>query len=161
MVATIRVLGLCVILLTSLVSAGLNNKQAAVWFAAQDFLEKAHEHLSGPFRETSDITPTKEEAERAWNYAQNEGAGPIYKNRHKDSKKSIYVLTKIPHGSELARGWGLNDETHPKNAYMFWQVKKGWSGVKHTLLATQVRSVGAPVQQRHSLSSVIEEVRNL
>ncbi|KIS66194.1 uncharacterized protein UMAG_05930 [Mycosarcoma maydis] len=143
--------------------SGWNNKERAVWSAAQRHLDTAYLMMDRRFRSpyVFNAPVSREEIEDAWVYAGRDHAGPIYKGYHVDSRKSVYVLTKLPSSHQLVDKWGLNEDGIDKDAFLFWKVKKDGGRIAHKLLGVEVMASGAVTGQRYRLHDILSEAHSL
>ncbi|SPO27274.1 uncharacterized protein UTRI_10391 [Ustilago trichophora] len=141
--------------------SGWNSKEQGVWLSAKDFLEKAYSGHSANYNHGYDmhVPFTQNDAERAWEYAKDR-SGPIFWTNHQDSRRSTYIMTKLPDSHPLVTDvWKLNADKVPKTAYLFWKVKKQLSGrISHELLGVDVWSVGAPTNPQYTIEEVIQNL---
>ncbi len=92
----------------------------------------AHRYNSQGYRNAypDHLELNSEDAERAWNLAQQPGHGPLNTFGSRETKARAWALTRIPFGHEVIAPYRIGE----KQAYLFWEVEHN----SHKLLGMEL-----------------------
>lgn len=145
MFSLLRILGISACVFLSLAHSIDPTKfdipQRGSWLAANSFIEDAHQYNSQGFRKAYPIhiELRPEDAESAWDLAQQPRHGPLSTFRSEDSKARAWAITRIPFGHEIIAPYRLGE----KQAYLFWEVERN----SHKLLGMELWPPGGIIPE--------------